>query len=278
VGYSMSEIAWLWAALSAYAVAMLLALPGVGPSMASPVRNARALAAGALVAALALHTLSLAARWRLLGHGPFTTLHEILSSNLWSLALVFALSLWGVRELRSAMLFVAPVLLTLGAWLLIADARPGHLPPTYATPLLYVHTLVGKLFLGLLLVAVALGAVPMLRRTVWGAARCAGWAEDRRFDELAHRFAAYAFVFETLMLIVGAVWAQDAWGRYWAWDPLETWAFLTWLALAIALHARATLRLAPAAFGAALLGVFALAFLTFFGVPFVSTAPHKGAV
>lgn len=274
----MPEIALLWAALGAYAAAALLALPGFAPSTLPQVRNARAVAACALVAALTLHTLSLAARWRTLGHGPFTTLHEILSSNLWSLALVFACSLWVVRELRSATLFVAPVLLTLGAWLVLADARPGHLPPTYATPLLYLHTLVGKMFLGLLLVAVALGGVPVLRRSDWGIERCAGLADDRRFDELAHRFAAYAFVFETLMLIVGAVWAQDAWGRYWAWDPLETWAFLTWLALGVALHARATLRLAPAAFGASLLGVFVLAFLTFFGVPFVSTAPHKGAV
>lgn len=274
----MPEIALLWAALSAYAVAALLALPEFGSSTLPQVRNARAMAACALVTALALHTLSLAARWCTLGHGPFTTLHEILSSNLWSLALVFALSLWVVRELRSATLFVAPVLLTLGAWLLIADARPGHLPPTYATPLLYLHTLMGKLFLGLLLVAVALGGVPVLRRTAWGARRCTGLAEDRRFDELAHRFAAFAFVFETLMLIVGAVWAQDAWGRYWAWDPLESWAFVTWLALAATLHARATLRPTPATHGLWLVGVFVIAFLTFFGVPFLSTAPHKGAV
>jgi ABC-type transport system involved in cytochrome c biogenesis permease subunit len=85
-------------------------------------------------------------------------------------------------------------------------------------------------------------------------------------------------VFETLMLIVGAVWAQDAWGRYWAWDPLESWAFFTWVALALALHARATLRPTPARFAVWLMVVFAIAFLTFFGVPFISTAPHKGAV
>ena len=122
----MPEVALLWAALSAYAAAALLALPGLGPGALPQLRYARAVAACALVAALALHTLSLAARWRALGHGPFTTLHEILSSNLWSLALVFACSLWVVRELRSVTLFAAPVLLTLGAWLVLADARPGH--------------------------------------------------------------------------------------------------------------------------------------------------------
>jgi ABC-type transport system involved in cytochrome c biogenesis permease subunit len=238
----------------------------------------RRVAGAALAAALALHTLALALRWQAHGHGPFTTLHEILSSNLWSLALVAAVAAVALREVRGTLRVAAPVLALLGAWLLVADARPGHFPATYATPLLYLHALVGKLFLGLLLVAVALGGVPVLRRTAWGARAFVRAAPDRRLDELAHRFAAAAFVFDTLMLIVGAVWAQDAWGRYWAWDPLESWAFVTWLALAGALHARATLRPKPAAHGLWLAGVFVIAFLTFFGVPFISTAPHKGAI
>jgi ABC-type transport system involved in cytochrome c biogenesis permease subunit len=236
------------------------------------------LAAIALAFALAMHTLALATRWQSLGHGPFTTLHEILSSNLWSLALVFALAAALVREVRHALWAAAPWLLLLAAWLVVSDPRAGHLPPTYDTPLLYLHTLVGKLFLGLLLVAVALGAVPWLRRSAWGERAGRGFGDAARLDELAHRFAAFAFVFETLMLIVGAIWAQDAWGRYWAWDPLETWAFATWLALAMTLHARATFRPSPAAHGAMLAAVFVIAFLTFFGVPFISMAPHKGAV
>jgi ABC-type transport system involved in cytochrome c biogenesis permease subunit len=224
-------------------------------------------ALAAMVAALALHTLSLADRWQALGHGPFTTLHEILSSSVWSLALVFMLALAWVREVRLAFMAAAPVWLLLAVWMLASDARPGHLPPTYDTPLLYLHTLVGKLFLGLLLVATSLGLA-----TRWRPAQAA------RLDELAHRFSAFAFVFETLMLIVGAAWAQDAWGRYWAWDPLETWAFVSWLALAAVLHARGLLRPSPQAHGLWLAGVFVLAFLTFFGVPFISMAPHKGAL
>ncbi|HET9821906.1 MAG TPA: cytochrome c biogenesis protein CcsA [Burkholderiaceae bacterium] len=232
----------------------------------------------ALAAALALHTLALGARWSHFGHGPFTTLHEILSSNLWSLSLVFALAALAVREVRAALLPALVPLAVLALWLLASDPGPGHLPPTYDTPLLYLHTVVGKLYLGLLLVAVALGLLPVLRGSRWGRRIAAVAPSAERSDELAHRFAAFAFVFETLMLIVGAVWAQDAWGRYWAWDPLESWAFASWLALAIALHARATFRPRPERFGAMLAAAFVLAFLTFFGVPFVSTSPHKGAV
>lgn len=267
--------ALLSAALAAYALVALLALPA--GSVARGWRSQR-LVGTVLAAALLLHTAALALRWSAHGHGPFTTMHEILSSSLWSLALVFALAWWTVAELRGALPIVLPVWAVFAAWLLLADARAGHLPPTYATPLLYLHAVVGKLYLGLLLVAVVLGLVPVLRRTAWGARRFAALAGERRLDELAHRFAAFALVADSLMLIIGAVWAQDAWGRYWAWDPLESWAFASCLALVAALHARATLRPPPARFGAWLAIVFVLAFLTFFGVPFLSTAPHKGAI
>ena len=231
-----------------------------------------------LWSALLLHTLSLGTRWRELGHGPFTTLYEVLSSNLWSLALVLALLRGVMPELRAAWLAATPVLATLAAWVLLADPGAGHLPPTYTTPLLYVHAVVGKIYLGLLLAALALAALPLARRSRRGARGLAHLASDARLDELAHRCAAGAFVFDSLMLIVGACWAQDAWGRYWAWDPLESWAFLSWLALAMTLHQRVTTRLAPHRHALLLATVFVLAFLTFFGVPFISTSPHKGAV
>ena len=275
----MSETLLLWSALAAYGLALTRSLPAMAPAHnALQQRRAATQAWWILAAALVLHALSLGVRWRTLGHGPFTTMHEVLSSNLWSLALVFLCAGVAVRELRATLPAAAPVLLVLALWLLAADPGAGHLPATYATLLLYLHAVVGKLFLGLLLAAVAAGAVPLARTTGWGMRLCAGLPADRRFDTLAHRFAAFAFVFDSLMLVVGAVWAQDAWGRYWAWDPLETWAFLTWLALAGTLHARAGARPSPALFGALLAGVFMLAFLTFFGVPFLSTSPHKGAV
>jgi len=256
----MPETPWLIAALGAYAAAVL--------------RPSRAV----LAIAVLLLTAALGVRWQALGHGPFTTMHEILGSSLWSLSVVYlaAWSQWS--ELRAAWRPAASVLVLLAVWMMLADPGPGHMPPTYDTPLLYLHTVVGKLFLGLLLAATALGTVVLSRRRAWGAHRFSGAAPDARLDTLAHGFAAAAFVFESLMLVVGAVWAQDAWGRYWDWDPLETWAFATWLALAATLHARATLRPSPAVHAACLAGVFVIAFLTFFGVPFLSQAPHQGAI
>jgi cytochrome c-type biogenesis protein CcsB len=59
-------------------------------------------------------------------------------------------------------------------------------------------------------------------------------------DRMAYRTIAFAFPIWTFAVIAGAIWAQQAWGRYWGWDPKETWSFITWTVYAGYLHARAT--------------------------------------
>ena len=59
-------------------------------------------------------------------------------------------------------------------------------------------------------------------------------------DGMAYRVIAFAFPIWTFAVIAGAIWAEEAWGRYWGWDPKEVWAFITWVAFAGYLHARAT--------------------------------------
>jgi cytochrome c-type biogenesis protein CcsB len=59
-------------------------------------------------------------------------------------------------------------------------------------------------------------------------------------DRLAYRTIAFAFPIWTFAVIAGAIWAEEAWGRYWGWDPKETWSFITWTVFAAYLHARAT--------------------------------------
>jgi cytochrome c-type biogenesis protein CcsB len=59
-------------------------------------------------------------------------------------------------------------------------------------------------------------------------------------DRLAYRIVTFAFPIWTFAIIAGAIWAEQAWSRYWGWDPKETWSFITWLGYAAYLHARAT--------------------------------------
>lgn len=62
--------------------------------------------------------------------------------------------------------------------------------------------------------------------------------EAATLDELTHQLTMFGFLFLTVGIITGAVWANSAWGRYWGWDPKETWSFITWLIYAALLHFR----------------------------------------
>ena len=229
-------------------------------------------------AGLLIHTLSIALRWERLGHGPFNTMFEILSSNIWSLMLFFILVYWRIPKIRAIASIVMPVLFIMLAWIIMTPAHDSYLPATYNTIWLYVHISFGKVFMGSLLIAAALSFVILFR-----------WAElwedflsilpnSNALEELAYRFILLGLVFDSLMLLAGAIWAQEAWGRYWAWDQLENWSFASWLLLVFVVHLKITFKLPQAVAATLAIVIFIISFLTFFGLPFLSQVPHKGVV
>ncbi len=267
------EIQLLWLAVVLYVVAGSLAIFAVVLG-----KRPEKTILGLLISALLLHGVSIGLRWIRLDHGPYLTMFEILSSNVFSLLFVFALTYWRYRAIRPVAAIVLPLMFIMMGWLMLSNPNPGHLPPTYDTTWLVIHIMFGKVFLGAVLVAVGMAGVVLLRAVDIGEQKFARLPNDRRLDDLAYRFMALGFIFESLMLIAGAIWAQDAWGRYWAWDPLETWSFINWIVLGFALHLRITIKPTPVWGALLIMAVFILAFLTFFGVPFISETPHQGAI
>jgi cytochrome c-type biogenesis protein CcsB len=95
------------------------------------------------------------------------------------------------------------------------------------------------------------------------------------FDNLSYRILGIGFPLLTIGILSGAVWANEAWGSYWSWDPKETWAFLTWLIFAIYLHTRLTRGWSgkgPALI--ALLGLFSV-WICFLGVNLLGEGLHS---
>lgn len=267
-----AEQIWLYSGLALYLAAAIAAVAGA-------VRGSRAygLPMGLVGAALVAHGAAIALRWIRLDHGPYVNLFEILSSNVFTLHAAVLLACLLLPRIRPSLATVLPVLQVLVAWILAVPPVDGEAPVTYQTVWLAIHVWLGKVFLGCMVVAVGVGLVILSRRLLPGRI-FASMPNDLALDELVYRLVFTGFVFESLMLVAGAIWAQDAWGRYWAWDPLETWSFITWLAVVSFLHLRVVRRPSPAVGAVLVVGIFAIAFSTFFGMPFVSTAPHKGAI
>lgn len=275
-----TELPWLYTGLAAYALATWFAFQGVMHNNGATLlrRPYEQLVLVMVVAGVVLLMVALTERWIRLGHGPFVNLFELLISQLFSLGVIFSLSYWRVPAVRPSAVVALPLLWILGTWVLMVGPEDSVLPPTYYNDWLWVHIGFGKIFLSFCLVGTAMAGVLLLRHYP----RFQPWfrllPDDAVLDHLAWRFMLFAFIFHSLMLIAGAVWAQDAWGRYWAWDALETSAFLNWLALGAALHARATYRIPLRLSAAFIIGIFVFAFFTYFGTPFYSEAAHKGVI
>jgi len=279
-----TELPWLYAGLLAYVAATILATWGVVQTKGQvlpkgeAMRGHERLVLGLVVAGVLLLTMALTERWLRIGHGPFVNLIELLMSQLFSLGLIFSIAYWRLPQIRPSAFVVLALMWVLGVWAVNLDAVGGPLPPTYYNSWLWAHVGFGKVFLSFCLIGTGLAGLILLRGNDYCARMLARAPDDAVLDSLAWRFMMGAFIFHTLMLMGGAVWAQDAWGRYWAWDALETSSFLNWLMLGAAIHARVSYKV-PRRVGAGIIVViFVFAFFTYFGTPFYSIAAHKGVI
>jgi ABC-type transport system involved in cytochrome c biogenesis permease subunit len=281
VNETVTELPWIYAGLASYALAMGVAMHGVlrlSGAAGALSRRPEPIVLGLLFSGVALLAIALATRWLRIGHGPFVDLFELLTSQLFSLGLVYTVTYWRVPLIRPTAIIVLPVLLMMGIWVVTVDPGASAFPPTYYHEWKWAHVLFGKFFLAFCLIGTGLAGIILLRDAP-GLRRVFRYMpSDEVLDTVAWRFMLLALVFESLMLIAGAVWAQDAWGRYWAWDALETSAFLNWLLLGLTIHLRFTYRISPRTGAAAIVGIFLFAFFTYLGAPFYSEAAHKGVI
>src|SRR5262249_5188708 len=158
------------------------------------------------------------------------------------------------RAYSVGLFVMAPVVLGLGLCATVLYTAAGPLIPALHSYWIAIHVTAAILARGSFVVAAVMPVIslPADRSSRRGAER---GAQDRgtgfgavlrrlpaagALDRLSYRTVVFAFPIWTFAIIAGAIWADQAWGRYWGWDPKETWAFITWVVYAGYLHARAT--------------------------------------
>jgi cytochrome c-type biogenesis protein CcsB len=191
---------------------------------------------GSLTAWLALAFISAALVFRTIhvGHGPFANMYEFSIAFAWG---VLATYVYFERRYRQRILglIALPVVLVL---LLYATTIPSTadplVPALQNNLLLTTHVAVAIVAYGGFAVAFA-AAVLHLVASFTGSRRL---PRLELLDEISYRAVVIGFPFLTLVIVLGAVWANVAWGRYWGWDPKETASLVTWLIYGAYLHAR----------------------------------------
>ncbi|HLB28602.1 MAG TPA: c-type cytochrome biogenesis protein CcsB [Dehalococcoidia bacterium] len=184
--------------------------------------------------ALVMLALSLMFRSIASGRGPFSNMYEFTTAFVWGILLVYLLMdrQYKARILGTVVIPTAVVLL------IYAGSLPNNVAPLVPalqnTPLLTAHVSVAILAYGAF--AVGFGAALLyLAKRAFGLELLPSLVT---LDDIGYRSVIIGFPFMALVLILGAFWANTAWGRYWGWDPKETASLVTWLLYAAYLHAR----------------------------------------
>ncbi|MEY3364825.1 MAG: hypothetical protein RL332_625 [Actinomycetota bacterium] len=148
-------------------------------------------------------------------------------------------------DLRWLGLFVSiSVLLTLGTAVTVLYVPSAPLVPALKSTWLVIHVAAAIISGGVFLLSNVIAGAFLFLDSMEKKGERAPWAKRLpsldTLDQLSYRLVAFVFPLWTFAVIAGAIWAESAWGRYWGWDPKETWAFITWVAYAAYLHARVT--------------------------------------
>jgi cytochrome c-type biogenesis protein CcsB len=161
--------------------------------------------------------------------------------------LVFAVRVPAVRHL--GLFVMAPVVLAMVGIGLFLYAEAGPLVAALRSSWLAVHVTSAILGFGIFFLSGIVSAMYLVRSR-YDAKLAEGQAQPdgvlsrlpsaATLDRVAHRTAVFGFPIWTFAVIAGAIWAESAWGRFWGWDPKETWAFIAWVVYAAYLHARTT--------------------------------------
>nr|QVD44636.1 cytochrome c heme attachment protein [Primula sinolisteri var. aspera] len=97
----------------------------------------------------------------------------------------------------------------------------------------------------------------------------------QQLDRWGYRVISIGFIFLTIGILSGAVWANEAWGSYWSWDPKEIWAFITWTVFAIYLHSRTNKKRPPANSAIVASVGFLIIWICYFGVNLLGIGLHS---
>jgi len=240
--------------------ASLEAEPGSSAGVRPPVEAVSAGAAGSRGAAIAvaltwlavaLHAAAVLTRGLSSSRVPWGNMYEFALTGALVVAAVFlGLVVWR-RDLRWLGVFaVGPVLLTIGLALTVLYTDSAQLVPALQSPFLIVHVFIAFISSALFTLAFSVNVLQLVQDKR-GQARERGRAPSRglfmdrlpaaaELEQLGYRMVALSFPLWTFTLVAGAIWAEQAWGRYWGWDPKEVWTFVIWVVYAAYLHARAT--------------------------------------
>lgn len=217
------------------------------------------------------------------GHAPFANFYESVVFFGWAIVLAFLLLDLRLRR-RVLGVFVLPLVLVCMGWAQLSgrDAIEPLMPALRSRWLTY-HVISCFLAYGAFAMSFCVSVMYLLKQPERGGDRVVGrwqgflnlFPGRDTLDEINYRTVAVGFPIWTVGIVTGAAWANYAWGRYWSWDPKETWSLIVWFVYAAFLHARLTRGWTGRATAWLAIGGFAATLFCYLGVNLLLTGLHS---
>lgn len=197
------------------------------------------------------HLVAVVTRGFAVHRAPWGNMYEFVTALTCVAAIFFVYVMIRYRAWALGVWVMGAVVVALGLAETVIYTAAGPLVPALQSYWLSIHVTAMTLSAGIFFVAAVLGILYLVaerHRARVAAGKATGDANGllsripsaEQLDKLTYRTVIFGFPVWTFGVIAGAIWADEAWGRYWGWDPVETWAFITWVLYAAYLHARAT--------------------------------------
>ncbi|MFE4977005.1 c-type cytochrome biogenesis protein CcsB [Kitasatospora sp. NPDC056651] len=244
------------------------------------------------VLAALLHVAGIVTRGLSVSRWPWGNMYEFSCAFGFAMTAAYLVLLAAKKKVRWLGLpVVLAVLLTLGIATTVLYTDSEQLVPALHSPWLAIHVSTaifcgGAFYAAFIATLLYLGKDSFEKRVAAGlttgplGTSASLWRRlpaASTFDKLSYRINALVFPLWTFTIIAGAIWAEAAWGKYWEWDPKETWSFITWVAYACYLHARATAGWKGRKAAYLALAAFACWLFNYYGVNIFVTGKHSYA-
>lgn len=221
------------------------------------------------------HSIAIGVRWYAVGHGPYLQKMESFSAIVWVSMVMFLVFSYRVPKLKTIGFVVLPcslLMMTIGLFSSRGIQKP---PPTFQGVWFIIHTISILPAAGAILIAVGTAIFYLLKKKKGEAEFYEKLPPLEVLDNYSYKLAGFGFIFWGIMVASGAFWADESWGRYWGWDPIETWSLITWLLFGLYLHLRRFFGWQGEKAAWLMIACFLFSIVTLFVVPFVMGTIHS---
>jgi cytochrome c-type biogenesis protein CcsB len=267
----------MWITLTFYVVATVMFVFGVTFIKETLTRRAVFVSALGLVP----QVVALGVRWARLGHGPYIGYYEVANALTLCTVVFFVAAAWRNRRLNATGMGIMPVAVLLLGAAMLASKTDFPITAALASYWLFIHVAFANLAFAAFAASFGFAVVYVIRQR----SKAGKWAKRLEklppqgvVDDITARFVLAGFLLWGIMIVSGAIWANESWGRYWSWDPIETWSLIVWLIYAIYLHLRFTMRWRGERLAWFAIIAMPIALFCLVGIPTVFKTIHAGYI